>query len=203
MNGFELRKQKKRKEIIASAFTLFNQEGVKAVKVSDIAKDASVSQVTIYNHFNSKEELVREVIKDYMNTQFTLFKNLLQEEKSFSEVIEMIILEKNQAVQQINPSLLEEMLSTDEKLKEYVDHFYQTKTLPLFIQLLQKAQERGEVNPSLSMEAVIFYLNAMKAEAQRVPVEEWSKREKFLQDVLHLFFYGLNGKQQTDSHSSE
>ncbi len=203
MNGFELRKQQKRKDIMNSAFTLFNEEGVKKVKISDIACVANVSQVTIYNHFKSKEELVRAVLKDYMNNQFNAFKEIVHQEHSFAEIIEMIIFEKHRAVQSLNPSLLAEMLTTDEELKDYVDHFYRTQTLPLFVQLLERARERGEINASLSMESIMLYLNALKTEVQRVPAETWSERKDFLDDVLQLFFYGLSGGSASSRHQSE
>ncbi|MGA9290223.1 MAG: TetR/AcrR family transcriptional regulator [Anaerobacillus sp.] len=203
MNGFELRKQQKRKDIMMSAFTLFNEEGVKKVKISDIARAANVSQVTIYNHFKSKEELVRAVLKDYMNNQFKAFKEIIQQDHSFAEVIEMIIFEKHKAVQNLDPSLLAEMLTTDEELRNYVDHFYRTQTLPLFVQLLEKARERGEINASLSMESIMLYLNALKTEVQRVPAETWSEREDFLDDVLQLFFYGLRGGSTSSRHETE
>ena len=203
MNGFELRKQQKRKDIMASAFTLFNKEGIKKVKISDIARFANVSQVTIYNHFTSKEELVRAVLKDYMNNQFKAFKEVVQQEHSFAEVIELIIFEKHKAVQSLNPSLLAEMLTTDEELKDYVEHFYRTQTLPLFVQLLEKARERGEINASLSMESIMLYLNALKTEVQRIPAETWSERKDFLDDVLQLFFYGLSGGPVSSRNESE
>ncbi|MGG1684256.1 TetR/AcrR family transcriptional regulator [Pseudalkalibacillus sp. NRS-1564] len=203
MNGFELRKQQKRKDIVASAFTLFNEEGIKKVKISDIARFANVSQVTIYNHFTSKEELVRAVLKDYMNNQFKAFKEVVQQEHSFAEVIELIIFEKHKAVQSLNPSLLAEMLTTDEELKDYVDYFYRTQTLPLFVQLLEKARERGEINASLSMESIMLYLNALKTEVQRIPAETWSERKDFLDDVLQLFFYGLSGGAVSSRNESE
>ncbi|WP_226655628.1 TetR/AcrR family transcriptional regulator [Pseudalkalibacillus hwajinpoensis] len=203
MNGFELRKQQKRKNIMDAAFGLFNKEGVKKVKISDIAKHADVSQVTIYNHFTSKEELVRAVLKDYMHQQFGAFKELMQKEHSFAELIEFIVFEKHKAVQSLDPSLLQEMLTADEELKEYVDHFYRTQTLPLFVQLLEKARERGEINASLSMEAIMFYLNALKTEVQRVPAKTWSERKDFLDDVLQLFFYGLSGGSVSSRNKSE
>lgn len=203
MNGLELRKQQKRKDIMNAAFTLFNKEGVKKVKISDIARYAGVSQVTIYNHFTSKEELVRAVMKEYMHQQFQTFKEIVEEDCTFAELIELIVFEKHKAVQSLDPSLLAEMLTTDEKLKEYVDHFYRTQTLPLFIQLLEKARERGEINASLSMESIMFYLNALKTEVQRVPAETWSERKDFLDDVLQLFFYGLSGGPSTSRNESE
>lgn len=203
MNGFELRKQQKRKNIMDAAFTLFNKEGVKKIKISDIAKHADVSQVTIYNHFTSKEELVRAVLKDYMHHQFGTFKELVQQERSFAELIEFIVFEKHKAVKSLDPSLLQEMLTADEELKAYVDHFYRTQTLPLFVQLLEKARERGEINASLSMEAIMFYLNAIKTEVQRVPAKTWSERSDFLDDVLQLFFYGLSGGSRSSRNESE
>jgi AcrR family transcriptional regulator len=203
MNGFELRKQQKRKDIMNAAFMLFNKEGVKKVKISDIARFAGVSQVTIYNHFTSKEELVRAVMKEYMHQQFQIFKESVEEERTFADLVELIVFEKHKAVQSLDPSLLQEMLTADEELKEYVDHFYRTQTLPLFVQLLERARERGEINASLSMESIIFYLNALKTEVQRVSAETWSERKDFLDDVLQLFFYGLSGGPTSNRNESE
>jgi AcrR family transcriptional regulator len=203
MNGFELRKQQKRKDIMNAAFMLFNKEGVKKVKISDIARFAGVSQVTIYNHFTSKEELVRAVMKEYMHQQFQIFKESVEEERTFADLVELIVFEKHKAVQSLDPSLLQEMLTADEELKEYVDHFYRTQTLPLFVQLLERARERGEINASLSMESIMFYLNALKTEVQRVSAETWSERKDFLDDVLQLFFYGLSGGPTSNRNESE
>ncbi|WP_159784707.1 TetR/AcrR family transcriptional regulator [Bacillus sp. N1-1] len=203
MNGFELRKQQKRKDIMNAAFMLFNKEGVKKVKISDIARFAGVSQVTIYNHFTSKEELVRAVMKEYMHQQFQIFKESVEEERTFADLVELIVFEKHKAVQSLDPSLLQEMLTADEELKEYVDHFYRTQTLPLFVQLLERARERGEINASLSMESIIFYLNALKTEVKRVSAETWSERKDFLDDVLQLFFYGLSGGPTSNRNESE
>ncbi|MCA0991782.1 TetR/AcrR family transcriptional regulator [Pseudalkalibacillus hwajinpoensis] len=203
MNGFELRKQQKRKDIMNAAFTLFNKEGIKKVKISDIARFAGVSQVTIYNHFTSKEELVRAVMKEYMHQQFQIFKESVEEERTFPELVELIVFEKHKAVQSLDPSLLQEMLTADEELKEYVDHFYRTQTLPLFVQLLERAREHGEINALLSMESIMFYLNALKTEVQRIPAKTWSERKDFLDDVLQLFFYGLSGGPSSDRNESE
>ena len=35
----------------------------KRIRITDIAKEANVSQVTIYNYFGSKEALLKEVLK--------------------------------------------------------------------------------------------------------------------------------------------
>ncbi|MGB7999980.1 MAG: hypothetical protein WCF60_07850, partial [Anaerobacillus sp.] len=75
--------------------------------------------------------------------------------------------------------------------------------LPLFVQLLERARERGEINASLSMESIMLYLNALKSEVQRVPAETWSERERFLDDVLQLFFYGLSGRPTSSRHETE
>ncbi|MFP3472427.1 hypothetical protein R0J90_20440, partial [Micrococcus sp. SIMBA_144] len=78
-----------------------------------------------------------------MHQQFQIFKESVEEERTFPELVELIVFEKHKAVQSLDPSLLQEMLTTDEELKKYVDHFYRTQTLPLFVQLLERARERG------------------------------------------------------------
>ena len=58
MDGFEKRREQKKKDILKAALSLFQQYGVQKVTISEIAKKANVSQVTIYNYFESKDNLL-------------------------------------------------------------------------------------------------------------------------------------------------
>lgn len=60
----ELRKETRRKEIIAAALQAFTAEGFTVTRLEDIAELADVSKGTIYLYFSSKEELFREVIRE-------------------------------------------------------------------------------------------------------------------------------------------
>ena len=56
----ERKKQKTRRLISETARRLFAERGFEAVSVSEVAKDAEVSEATVFNYFPTKEDLVYE-----------------------------------------------------------------------------------------------------------------------------------------------
>lgn len=67
MDGFEKRREQKKRNILEAALALFMEYGIQRVSITEIAKKANVSQVTIYTYFESKENLVRLVFKFYVD----------------------------------------------------------------------------------------------------------------------------------------
>ncbi len=66
MNGFEQRRNEKKKAIMKAALALFDQYGFDKVTVTEIAEKAHVSKVSIYKYFESKGNLRRMIIKDIL-----------------------------------------------------------------------------------------------------------------------------------------
>jgi len=58
-------REERRRQILASALTVFSQKGFHAANVSDIAAHAGVSQGTIYWYFSSKQELFDAAIEAF------------------------------------------------------------------------------------------------------------------------------------------
>ena len=55
MNGFEKRREQKKKDILAAAGKLFFEKGFKETSVEEIAKLAKVSPVSVYNFLKPRE----------------------------------------------------------------------------------------------------------------------------------------------------
>jgi AcrR family transcriptional regulator len=56
-----------KERIITQARHLFNQFGVKTVRLEDIARELGISKTTVYQYFDSKEELVRLMLEVQLN----------------------------------------------------------------------------------------------------------------------------------------
>ena len=91
MDGFEKRREQKKRDILNAALALFMEYGLQKVSITEIAKKANVSQVTIYNYFESKENLVRLVFKFYVDQIWDEQKHLLVNDLPFNEKIKKII----------------------------------------------------------------------------------------------------------------
>ena len=57
-----------REKIVAEAFDLFCQNGIKSVSMDDIARHLSMSKKTIYKWFSNKDEVVYSAVRSYLNT---------------------------------------------------------------------------------------------------------------------------------------
>ncbi|MFZ3589534.1 TetR/AcrR family transcriptional regulator [Bacillus sp. DJP31] len=194
MTGLPKLKDRKRKSIKQAAFTLFSEYGLKDVKITDIAKLANVSQVTIYNHFENKEQLFRETLIDYTNRKFEEYQGLLLNTSiPFQERIEQYILDKIKSAEEIYPDIIETALVKDDELRSFLQHFSQTKAIPLFVQFIKEGQDTGKINSELSLEVILFYLQMLSNEASTYS-KIVTNGNTFAKELLHMFFYGLIGK---------
>ncbi|KAA0546702.1 TetR/AcrR family transcriptional regulator [Bacillus sp. BGMRC 2118] len=188
-------KARKRKSIMQAAFTLFSEYGVKKVKIVDIAKKANVSQVTIYNHFENKEHLLREVIMDYTNEKYEQYQLLLlNEELSYETRIELYILDKINSTKELNPEIIEAALQKDKELQGFLQQFSEEKAIPLFVHFVKQGQQSGHINPELSIEIILFYLQILNKESSTLATLIKHRGDSVSKELLHMFFYGLIGK---------
>jgi AcrR family transcriptional regulator len=56
-------KEKKRKEILASAFACFAKKGFEAATIDDIVAHSGISKGAIYNYFTSKDDIYLELMR--------------------------------------------------------------------------------------------------------------------------------------------
>ncbi|WP_226537207.1 TetR/AcrR family transcriptional regulator [Fictibacillus halophilus] len=191
MNGYERRKEQKKTDIKKAAFILFQQQGVKEIKIEDIAKEAGVSQVTIYNHFGSKEALFREVIKDYTIEQYEYHKELFAKDISFHEKMKTSILHKTKQVANIHPEVIREMMLVDEELRGYLTEFQSSYAIPMIIKLIKDAQKTGEINPELSEQSIMLYIQLFNND-MLISMITGENGKKLASDIFQMFFYGLS-----------
>jgi AcrR family transcriptional regulator len=192
MNGFERRRQNKKSAIITAALDLFTKQGIRSTSITDIAKKAAVSRVSIYNYFTSKDGLVKQVLVDFMDSKFAEFKEFIDGGLSFKEKLEIACNMKTVLTAKMDEKFLIEFsrLLTNPEMQQFVSSYYETRTKPLIIQLIDQGKDEGEVDASISNQAVLLFLESFMDIATK-PV---AKRN--LIDLQMLIFYGLRGKRK-------
>ncbi|MED1863005.1 TetR/AcrR family transcriptional regulator [Fictibacillus nanhaiensis] len=191
MNGYERRKEQKKKVIKQAAFSLFQKQGIREIKIEDLAKHAGVSQVTIYNHFGSKEALFREVIKEFVAEEYEYHKNLFEKDISFKEKMTTSILRKTNNLHIIHPEVIQEMMLNDEELKSHLAEFQSKYAIPLIVDLIINAQKDGEINPDLSLESIMVYIQLFNND-MLISMITGENGKKLATDIFQMFFYGLS-----------
>ncbi|PLR67595.1 TetR/AcrR family transcriptional regulator [Bacillus sp. UMB0893] len=197
MNGFERRKQSKMEQIQKAAFHLFSQYGVNKVNIQEIAASANVSQVTIYNYYGSKDALAVEVIKAFLQEQLDFYTELLDLNIPFQEKMERLVVRKIADSAAIGSVLLEYIMSNEGEIKHIMNEFTVHHSIPLLKRLIDSGKEKGHIRDDLSFETIRFYFNMFASEVYKHPqfIVEYEDRNKMAKEFLHLFFYGLTGKE--------
>lgn len=192
MNGFKKRSEQKKQAILQAALDLFQQFGVQKVTIAEIAKEANVSQVTIYNYFESKDNLIREVFQFYVDGIWQEQKQLLQSDLPFHDKLKKIIFGKTFEANHISERFFEDFMKDYASGNSYVEKLYVEEALPLYIEFFQQGRKEGFIDPTISDEAILFYLQMFREYMQRRDVAE--KVLPIADELTKLFFYGLRGK---------
>jgi len=110
---------KTKEKLLHSAKKIFSEKGFYRTRVSDIVKDAGVSQGTFYIYFKSKEEIFKEIILELKEKIIEITKNV------YGESIEDKLLSMNRAILEIiyeNRTITEiflyQLFSTSEEMKK-------------------------------------------------------------------------------------
>ncbi len=195
MDGFALRRERKKNAIQKAAGELFFRKGVKETTIKEIAREAEVSQVTIYNYFGSKDGLVREIVLQIMEDKWREFEKLEKSKIPFPEKIREIVDSKREITKDLEEAdFLQPVFFQDPQVLEYINRFYRERALPSLKKLIAQGREGGHLPSFISEEAILAYLEKFK-EITRDPNVIARGKKEFRQDLIYLFFYGLFGEK--------
>lgn len=193
MNGYQMRTEKKKEQIMKTTFDLISKYGVDKTSITEISKHARVSPVSIYNYFGSKEELVRMTFVDYMSKIMNEHEKVLDRPVPFQEKLELLLGARMNSADPINVDLIH--ISQEPSVREYIEDFYQERTIPFFVKLIEQGKQEGFIDPEISIEAALFYIQMFK-EALARPGFITQASSTMLSDIDRLFYYGLLGRSE-------
>jgi len=194
MNGFEKRALLIKEKIKKTALEMLKTWEPKRIRITDIAKEANVSQVTIYNYFGSKEALLKEVFKDYIDHSISEFEEYMNKDISVKEKIELMILQKREANnQKFALTVIKEVMIEDSEIMDYVKRQYNEKIIPLMLQMIEEGHRTGEISPKITAESFLIFMN-MIIEHSKTLGEAFEQNRQFTEEMMHIFFYGLCGR---------
>ena len=189
MNGFERRRELKKKSILQAAYDLFSARGIKDVGVAEIAQKAAVSQVSIYNFFESKENLVRQAMFVLMDEKMKESEVVLESAIPFQEKLKKLLFISDEATRQSAPNFFLSAINSDPLILNLLEEYYQSKTEPFIIRLVEQGKKEGCINRDLSNEAIHLYIRALQGVLAQSDLSK-----NVILDLDALFFYGLEGK---------
>ena len=161
MNGFELRRNEKKKAIMKAALALFDQYGFDKVTVTEIAEKAHVSKVSIYKYFESKGNLRRMIIKDILEESITKIKTLNETKTDFIEKIEEYIQIRTWYFGKYSLDFIFEAVESDPILRKQFNDF-NTSNKQLVMVFIDKGKRSGVFSPDVSDDAIEIYIDMVQ-----------------------------------------
>lgn len=153
----------KKEDLLAAALTIFRKNGVDNTTVSDIAKEAHVSQGTFYNYFQSKDDIFADVLEKETEQTLDEMRNTVKRDDIDSvEKLKLMVCQDFMMNRQ-NDSLfdvLHEPRYAYAHQKYIVGRIQNLK--PLYAELIRQSANAGFLNTSYPDEAALLLLTAQK-----------------------------------------
>jgi len=153
LDGFEKRRNDKKKAIMQTALELFDQYGFDKVTVTEIANKAHVSKVSIYNFFESKDNLRRIIVKIMLDESLKKLTALVEEEGNFIDKIEEYIQIRTWYYGKYSLQFFFHAVESDPELRQYFDDF-NAYNKRLVMEFIDKGKKSGIFTPDASDSAI-------------------------------------------------
>lgn len=190
MDGFQRRREAKKMQILQAAIEMFSNNGVKNASIAEIAKKANVSQVSIYNFFENKDNLAKEAFLHYMDEKMEKSEQLLNTNLTFPEKFKELIVESQKAESDLSEEFFQSSVWNNPAIQEFYQEHYYTRSIKLFMNLIEQGKKEGYIDTTLLTDAIILYIGMFKNTLTQPGVSK-----KIRSDFNKLFFYGILGKE--------
>jgi AcrR family transcriptional regulator len=183
-----------RQKIIDITISLFRQtHDVKKVSLEEIAHEARISPTTIYNNFGTREALVYEIVKVLIRENIDRNKALVYSDMPFPQKLHQIISGKMNMLSTLNQEIIDKIISQDKAIAPFVDKIYENEIKPLWKHILSDGKKQGYVDESLNDEAVVLYLDILKAgfSAKQDLTQDVATKTDIYMSLAKIMFYGF------------
>lgn len=142
-----------RERIVMDATHMFQAQGVKQVRMDDIARELSISKKTLYELFSDKEELLLEVVKI---TSRALHQNVREILGSTANVLEQIFMLYQRVIEHccnVNPLFFIELIRYP-KVQAYFENIHSQHSV-CTKRWLQMGVEQGLLRDDVNYEVFL------------------------------------------------
>ena len=190
----ELNAQVHQQNILNTAAKLFKQDGVQTTSITEIAKQADVSTRTLYKYFPNKNELAHAVYLADIDAGIATNTTILHDETiSFQTKLSKMMANQMKLSQQLNPDYIRYAADDFQGKTGHPEtsSYYLAKLDTFWSELIDLGINIGAISKQHSAKALRIYIQAFFNLGQTTITDP-----EVLQDLIQLFFNGLNGQAQ-------
>ncbi len=179
--------------IIETAGALFLKEGIKKVKMDDIARCMGISKRTIYEYFTNKDELIRSCLDYDIEKQSEENEKILRESNNIVKTVIAFLAKGTEVLRAVNPLFFSDLRRLYPNIWREKIELYNVNSYNIIKIMLDKGIEEGfyrnDINVDIVACIIIEQLNILSDE-EVFPPEKFSLTEVFRNMVL-TFTRGL------------
>ncbi|OHX64217.1 TetR/AcrR family transcriptional regulator [Flammeovirga pacifica] len=190
---------KVKEKLIQSAYSLFLQNGIKKISITDIIENAGVSKMSFYRQFKNKDAILLEVLIQFFDSGLMEYQKLVDKKLSFVDFLNEIIVMKIYFSRQMSKAFMEEIMTTDDQTEEIQDFIlnYQQKSTALFIDEILKAKANGEIGDDYSIEFLMYMMGkAQESASDTFFLNTFDSLEEAVRQVTKFYFFGIYGQRK-------
>lgn len=182
----------KKEQLETTAKDLFWKHGFKKVSIDEICKKASVSRKTFYTFYENKTALVIFILKKMTNDFMAAYSNINEEEIPFTEKMEKLLVQKLKMSESLSMEFVADFYNPD--AGEVLEYFTKLKEESLSVSrdFFQQAQEKGEMNPNLNLDYVMWMIQkVMELCSSPELMSMFPTAESLTRQVSESVLYGI------------
>ena len=148
-----------RNKIITTSMEAFARNGIRHVKMDDVAKDLGISKRTLYEIFDKKEDLLYEGVKYYLGERRTQMELKAQQCKNVMDIILQAYKLKVEEFRQTNPCFYTDLVKYP-KVARYLAQQNQ-QMLTNMTKFIERGIEEGFFRKEVNSELVARLFDAL------------------------------------------
>ncbi len=182
-------RQELKGKILVTAMSLFKREGIKRVKMDDIAQALSISKRTLYETYENKEQLLCEgVIYEHQLRQEQL-RQFTEQAENEIEVVMEFIRQKIVLLGGVNPLFFSE-LAKYERVVELLNEEHEQKRLHS-MEFVKRGVEKGYFRSDINYDIVTKMSDAVVQHVMLTRMYEEYPLSEIFRNHVDILFRGI------------
>ena len=182
-------RQELKGKILVTAMSLFKREGIKRVKMDDIAQALSISKRTLYETYENKEQLLCEgVIYEHQLRQEQL-RQFTEQAENEIEVVMEFIRQEIVLLGGINPLFFSE-LAKYERVVELLNEEHEQKRLHS-MEFVKRGVEKGYFRSDINYDIVTKMSDAVVQHVMMTRMYEEYPLSEIFRNHVDILFRGI------------
>ena len=182
-------RQELKGKILVTAMSLFKREGIKLVKMDDIAQALSISKRTLYETYENKEQLLCEgVIYEHQLRQEQL-RQFTEQAENEIEVVMEFIRQEIVLLGGINPLFFSE-LAKYERVVELLNEEHEQKRLHS-MEFVKRGVEKGYFRSDINYDIVTKMSDAVVQHVMMTRMYEEYPLSEIFRNHVDILFRGI------------